>query len=55
MAEKITPRKSRKIEKFEDVEKEEEEEQPEENSEALAKKGFLSKDIIDFLAEREKY
>ncbi|CAH8274063.1 unnamed protein product [Arabidopsis lyrata] len=53
MAEKITPRKSRKIEKFEDIDKEEEEE-PEENSEALAKKGFLSKDIIDFLAEREK-
>lgn len=53
MAEKITPRKSRKIEKFEDIDKEEEE--PEENSEALAKKGFLSKDIIDFLAEREKY
>ncbi|KAL1188899.1 hypothetical protein V5N11_001012 [Cardamine amara subsp. amara] len=51
MAEKITPRKSRKIETFEDVE---EEEEPEENSESLANKGFLSKDIIDFLAEREK-
>lgn len=53
MAEQITPRKSRKIETLEDVE--EEEEEPEENSEALAKNGFLSKDIIDFLAEREKY
>lgn len=53
MAEQITPRKSRKIETLEDVE--EEEEEPEENSEALAKKGFLSKNIIDFLAEREKY
>lgn len=53
MAEKITPRKSQKIETFEDVE-EEQEEEPKENSESLAQKGFLSKDIIDFLAEREK-
>ncbi|CAN8328210.1 unnamed protein product [Cochlearia groenlandica] len=52
MAEKITPRKSSKIETFEDVE--EEEEEHEEDSGSLAKKGFLSKDIIDFLAEREK-
>jgi len=52
MAEQVTLRKSRKIEIIEDVV---EEEEPEENSEALANKGFLSKDIIDFLAEREKY
>ncbi|AEE86751.1 hypothetical protein [Arabidopsis thaliana] len=51
MAEQVTLRKSRKIEIIEDVV---EEEEPEENSEALANKGFLSKDIIDFLAEREK-
>ncbi|XP_010446714.1 PREDICTED: uncharacterized protein LOC104729471 [Camelina sativa] len=54
MAEQITPRKSKKIETVEDVVEEEEAEEPEDNSEALAKKGFLSKDIIDFLAEREK-
>lgn len=50
MAEKITPRKSRKIESFEEEEPEEEE-----DPEALANKGLLSKDVIDFLAEREKY
>ena len=43
MLEKITPKKSRKIESFE-----------EEEEEALANKGFLSKNIIDFLAQREK-
>ncbi|CAH2076322.1 unnamed protein product [Thlaspi arvense] len=48
LAEKLTPKKSRKIETFE------EEEEAEEDREALAKKGFLSKNIIDFLAEREK-
>uniref|UniRef100_A0A1J3I8X4 Uncharacterized protein n=1 Tax=Noccaea caerulescens TaxID=107243 RepID=A0A1J3I8X4_NOCCA len=48
LAEKITPRKSRKIETFE------EEEEAEEKTESLANKGFLSKDIIDFLAQREK-
>ncbi|CAF1710364.1 hypothetical protein Bca4012_007182 [Brassica carinata] len=48
LAEKITPRKSRKVETFE------EEEEHEEDPEALANKGFLSKNIIDFLAEREK-
>ncbi|KAJ4866258.1 hypothetical protein Rs2_52220 [Raphanus sativus] len=52
LAEKITPKKSRKIESFEEEEAEEEEE--EEDPEALANKGFLSKDVIDFLAEREK-
>ncbi|ESQ53391.1 hypothetical protein EUTSA_v10026327mg [Eutrema salsugineum] len=51
LAEKITPRQSRKIETFEDIE---EEEEPEEDPESLAKKGFLSKNIIDFLADREK-
>ncbi|XP_010437274.1 PREDICTED: uncharacterized protein LOC104721063 [Camelina sativa] len=53
MAEQITPRKSKDIETVVDI-VEEEAEEPEDNSEALAKKGFLSKDIIDFLAEREK-
>lgn len=48
LAEKITPRKSRKVETFEDIEEEEE------DPEALANKGFLSKNIIDFLAQREK-
>ncbi|CAN6984438.1 hypothetical protein BRARA_A00173 [Brassica rapa] len=43
LLEKITPKKSRKIESFE-----------EEEEEALANKGFLSKNIIDFLAQREK-
>lgn len=54
MAEKITPRKSRKIDTFDDIKEEEEEEEHEEDPEALANKGFLSKNIIDFLAEREK-
>ncbi|CAA7035824.1 unnamed protein product [Microthlaspi erraticum] len=49
LAEKITPRKSKKIETFE-----EEDEEEEEAAESLANKGFLSKDIIDFLAQREK-
>ncbi|KAF8098951.1 hypothetical protein N665_0255s0027 [Sinapis alba] len=48
LAEKITPRKSRKIETFQDEEEEEAE------PEALANKGFLSKNIIDFLAQRDK-
>ncbi|RID51010.1 hypothetical protein BRARA_H01703 [Brassica rapa] len=51
LAEKITPRKPRKVETFEDIE---EEEEHEEDPEALANKGFLSKNIIDFLAQREK-
>ncbi|XP_018450123.1 uncharacterized protein LOC130502050 [Raphanus sativus] len=54
LAEKITPRKSRKIDTFDDIKEEEEEEEHEEDPEALANKGFLSKNIIDFLAEREK-
>ncbi|KAF8085342.1 hypothetical protein N665_0671s0020 [Sinapis alba] len=54
LAEKITPKKSRKIDTFDDIEEEEEEEHEEEDPEALANKGFLSKNIIDFLAEREK-
>ena len=49
MLEKITPKKSRKIETFEEEEAEEEE-----DPEALANKGFLSRNIIDFLAQREK-
>ncbi|KAJ4914190.1 hypothetical protein Rs2_08811 [Raphanus sativus] len=49
LAAKITPRKSRKNESFEEEEPEEEEDR-----EALANKGLLSKDVIDFLAEREK-
>ncbi|CAN6825240.1 hypothetical protein F2Q69_00008865 [Brassica cretica] len=52
LAEKITPRKSRKVDTFDDIE---EEEEHEEDPEALANKGFLSKNIIDFLAEREKH
>ncbi|VVB09976.1 unnamed protein product [Arabis nemorensis] len=57
LAEKLTPRKSRKVETFEDVEEQEpeEQEQPEEeDSESLAKKGFLSQNIIDFLAKGQK-
>ncbi|CAG7886123.1 unnamed protein product [Brassica rapa] len=50
LLEKITPKKSRKIETFEG----EEETEEEEDHEALANKGFLSKNIIDFLAQREK-
>ncbi|KAF2541651.1 hypothetical protein F2Q68_00028702 [Brassica cretica] len=53
LLEKITPKKSRKIETFEEEEEEEEAEE-EEDPEALANKGFLSKNIIDFLAQREK-
>ncbi|CAF2067422.1 hypothetical protein YC2023_007022 [Brassica napus] len=49
LLEKITPKKSRKIETFEEEEAEEEE-----DHEALANKGFLSKNIIDFLAQRNK-
>ncbi|KAL0833311.1 hypothetical protein Bca101_085200 [Brassica carinata] len=49
LLEKITPKKSRKIETFEEEEAEEEE-----DHEALANKGFLSKNIIDFLAQRDK-
>ncbi|CAH8344403.1 unnamed protein product [Eruca vesicaria subsp. sativa] len=48
LAEKITPKKSRKIETFD------EEEEEEEDPEALANKGFLSKDIIDYLAQQKK-
>ncbi|CAF2146530.1 unnamed protein product [Brassica napus] len=51
LLEKITPKKSRKIETFEE---EEEEVEEEEDHEALANKGFLSKNIIDFLAQRDK-
>ncbi|KAL0872398.1 hypothetical protein Bca101_022103 [Brassica carinata] len=50
LAEKITPKKSRKIETFEEEEVEPEEEDPQ----ALANKGFLSKNIIDFLAQQDK-
>ncbi|KAJ0252327.1 UDP-N-acetylmuramoyl-L-alanyl-D-glutamate-2 [Hirschfeldia incana] len=53
LAEKITPKKSRKIETFQEEEAEEEEEE-EENPEALANKGFLPKNIIDFLAQQDK-
>ncbi|KAF2578453.1 hypothetical protein F2Q68_00006074 [Brassica cretica] len=46
-------RESRKVDTFDDIE--EEEEEHEEEPEALANKGFLSKNIIDFLAQREKH
>ncbi|KAF2616206.1 hypothetical protein F2Q70_00012967 [Brassica cretica] len=45
-------RESRKVDTFDDIE---EEEEHEEDPEALANKGFLSKNIIDFLAQREKH
>ncbi|KAL0726217.1 hypothetical protein Bca4012_022310 [Brassica carinata] len=53
LAEKITPKKSRKIETFEEEEEEVEPEE-EEDPQALANKGFLSKNIIDFLAQQDK-